>query len=119
MADMIKTFFNTSNFKVNNLTANPYVVPDEAFEFNFYIHDMNKQGTAVSIETSLVVIDGRDRTDITNAPNDYQVDTNTWEVSAVIPSNEWDGEKTVLIVFKIRDIADAMHVVEYPLVKEE
>ena len=111
-------FFNISTFAMTNLTTNPKVVPDELFEFNYYVSDMVKQGTAKDIDIELVVKDGRNETAISNTPNVRLVDNNTWEVSATIDSVEWDGIKSILMKVSIKDTLDIYHEIEHYLIKE-
>ena len=115
----IASFFNTSTFTIENLTTNPKVVQDEAFEFNFYITDTTKQGTAKDVGIELYEKDGRDETLITVTPDVRLVDTNTWEVGALLTSGDWDGEKDVLMKVTVKDILDIYHAVEIYLVKGE
>ena len=114
----ITSFFNTSTFAIENLTTNPKVLPDEAFEFNFYIYDTTKQGTAKDVDIDLYTVEGRDKTKLTITPDVRLVDNNTWEVTANIPSGEWDGIKAILMKLSIKDILDIYHEVKHYLYKE-
>ena len=116
---VITNFFNTSTFTVENLTTSPSVIPDEAFEFNFYITDTTKQGTAKDIGIELYTKDGRNEVKLTIVPDVRLVDVNTWEISGTIDSGEWDGAKAVLMRATIKDILDIYHRVDSYLVKEQ
>ena len=116
---VITSFFNTSTFAIENLTTNPKVIPDEAFEFNFYITDTTKQGTAKDVGIELFVKDGRNETLLTVTPDVRLVDSNTWEVSATIDSGEWDGVKAILMKATVKDILDVYHSIDSYLIEEQ
>ena len=115
---VIDDFFNTSSFLVENLVADPFVEPDVAYAFNFYIYDKIKSLTAKSLDIEMYVKDGRNETLITNTPIAYLTAANTWRVSSVIPAGEWDGSKGILLKFTIEDLNGLFHTVDYMLVKE-
>lgn len=114
----IASFFNKGTFSVENLVTDPVVIKDESFVYNFYVYDIIKSTTAKTISVTMFVADGRDEVLITNVPTVYLVDANTWQLSAIIPSGEWDGKKPILLKFLIEDLLDVMHEVETYLIKD-
>ena len=116
---VIGSFFNKSKFSITNLTTNPKVVPDELFEFNFYIYDALRNGTAKSLVAELIVIDGRSESTVTNTPSEYVVDYNVWQMSAVVPAADWNGTDSLILRFSITDITDSLHLIDYVLHKKD
>lgn len=114
----IANFFNKGTFSVENLTTNPRVVPDEVFEFNFYVYDVLKGNSAKALTVDMYKVDGRNQTKITTSPNAFLVDCNTWQLSATIAVGEWDGSNPILLKFLIVDLQDIKHSVETYLTKE-
>ena len=116
---VITSFFNTSTFTIENLMSNPKVVPDETFEFNFYITDTSKQGTAKDVGMELYVVNGRDRIKLPVTPDIRLIDSNTWEVSGLIDSADWNGTDAILITATIKDTSDLFHSIDSFLIKEQ
>ncbi len=115
---VIGNFFSKSAFSISNLAADPLVKPDVAFDFNYYIYDTIKNGTAKSIAVSLYVKTGRNETLLSTEPDVYLVAYNTWQISGTIPASEWDGKAPIEMRFDIEDITDVHHLVNSWLIKD-
>jgi len=115
---VIGSFFSKSSFSISNLTTDPLVKPDEEFDFNYYIYDTIKNGTAKEITVSLYTKSGRNETLLSTAPQVYMVDYNTWQISGTISSAEWDGKAAIEMKFDIKDITDVHHQVDSWLIKD-